>query len=27
MGEARADLEHTVGDDPAFDPSIVLEGK
>jgi cobalt-zinc-cadmium efflux system outer membrane protein len=27
MGEARADLDYTVGDDPAFDPSIVLEGK
>ena len=27
MGEARADLDYTVGDDPAFDPSIVLEGR
>lgn len=27
MGEARADLDYAVGDDFAFDPSIVLEGK
>lgn len=27
IGEARADLDYTVGDDPAFDPSIVVEGK